>query len=178
MATRRVELGTIGETVRANISRLRRDRGLTLRDLADRMAETDRPLAHNSISEIERGARRVDVDDLVALALALEVSPLAILFPVEDAALSPNGPTYPRQRIWSWGQGLEPIRNIHRDPIELLRFTKDSNPIQYEAAQSRQEAGEVSSHPVAVPRVAAKEQRAQRSKAITAVTEADDNGDD
>lgn len=178
MATRRVELGTTGETVRANISRLRRDRGLTLRDLADRMAETGRPLAHNSISEIERGARRVDVDDLVALALALEVSPLAILLPVEDAALSPNGPTYPRQRIWSWGQGLEPIQNIHRDPLELLRFTKDSNPIQYETAHARQEAGEVSSHPVAVPRVAAKEQRAQRNKAIAAVTETGDNGDD
>ena len=36
---------------------------------------SNRPLAHTTVSEIERGARRVDVDDLVAIAAALEVLP-------------------------------------------------------------------------------------------------------
>lgn len=81
MATRRVELGESGQTVRDNIARVRREQRLTLRDVADRLAETNRPLAHNTISEIERGARRVDVDDLVAIAIALDVSPNTLLTP-------------------------------------------------------------------------------------------------
>lgn len=37
------------------------------------------PMAPNTISEIENGARRVDVDDLVAFADALEVLPVDLL---------------------------------------------------------------------------------------------------
>lgn len=84
MATRRVEIGLTGETVRANIKRLRREREMTLRDLADHMSRVVRPMAHNTISEIERGARRVDVDDLMALAEGLNVSPIALLMPKTD----------------------------------------------------------------------------------------------
>lgn len=81
MATRRVTLGHTGETVRGNIARLRDEQRLTLRQVAERLADTDRPLAHNTLSEIERGARRCDVDDLVAIAAALDVGPLALLMP-------------------------------------------------------------------------------------------------
>lgn len=42
-------------------------------------ASPRRPLAHTTVSEIERGARRVDVDDLVAIAAALEVLPVDLL---------------------------------------------------------------------------------------------------
>jgi transcriptional regulator with XRE-family HTH domain len=73
MATRRVEIGPTGETVRANVKMVREDQKLTLRDLSEKMSETGHPMAHNTISEIERGARRVDVDDLTALAKALKV---------------------------------------------------------------------------------------------------------
>jgi transcriptional regulator with XRE-family HTH domain len=76
MATRRVEIGPAGEVVRAQVAALRKDHlGLTLRDLSERMTAVGWPMAHNTISEIERGARRVDVDDLCALAGALGVSP-------------------------------------------------------------------------------------------------------
>jgi transcriptional regulator with XRE-family HTH domain len=81
MATRRVELGPTGETVRQNIARVRSERRLTLRELAERLKETGRPLAHNTLSEIERGARRVDVDDLMAIAVALDASPNTLLLP-------------------------------------------------------------------------------------------------
>lgn len=93
MATRRVLLGPTGETVRANIARIRDEQRLTLRQLADRMSTGDRPLAHNTLSEIERGARRCDVDDLVAIAVALDVSPTALLRPAsrDDAMVSGTG---------------------------------------------------------------------------------------
>jgi transcriptional regulator with XRE-family HTH domain len=79
MATRRVGIGPIGEKVRANVAAVRKRRGLVLRDLSEKMTEIGHPMAHNTINEIERGARRVDVDDLVALAVALDVSPTELL---------------------------------------------------------------------------------------------------
>jgi transcriptional regulator with XRE-family HTH domain len=79
MATRRVGIGPIGEAVRVNVAAMRKTRGVTLRDLSEKMTETGHPMAHNTINEIERGARRVDVDDLVALAAALDVSPIDLL---------------------------------------------------------------------------------------------------
>lgn len=81
MPKRQVEIGPTGETVRTNVKRLRRRQELTLRDLSDRMERADRPMGHSTISEIERGARRVDADDLMALAVALEVSPATLLMP-------------------------------------------------------------------------------------------------
>ncbi|MCQ4120448.1 helix-turn-helix domain-containing protein [Rhodococcus tibetensis] len=81
MATRRVETGLTGNTVRENIARVRKEQRLTLRDLAERLSERGRPMAHNTLSEIERGARRVDVDDLVAIAVALDISPSTLLVP-------------------------------------------------------------------------------------------------
>jgi transcriptional regulator with XRE-family HTH domain len=84
MATRRVEIGPTGETVRATVRDIRTNRRrLTLRDLSEKMTTVGWPMAHNTISEIERGARRVDVDDLMALAAALETSPLELLGLVE-----------------------------------------------------------------------------------------------
>ncbi len=79
MATRRVVIGPTGHTVRANVSKFRKLRGLTLRELAERLEQGGRKMAHNTISEIERGARRVDVDDLTALAAALDVAPVDLL---------------------------------------------------------------------------------------------------
>jgi transcriptional regulator with XRE-family HTH domain len=119
MATRRVEIGPTGETVRANVARVRNQQRLTLRDVADRLERTDRPMAHNTVSEIERGARRVDVDDLMALAAALNVSPATLLMPdttegewetAVQATGLPEGVT--AQQLWTWltanaGIGLE-----------------------------------------------------------------------
>jgi transcriptional regulator with XRE-family HTH domain len=79
MAKRRVEIGPVGETVRGNVADLRKRRGLTLRDLSEKMTAAGRPMAYNTLSEIERGARRVDVDDLVALAVALGAPPIDLL---------------------------------------------------------------------------------------------------
>jgi transcriptional regulator with XRE-family HTH domain len=88
MATRRVELGPVGQTVRAKVAAARKRRGLTLRDLAEKVQAAGRPMAHNTISEIERGARRVDVDDLVTLAKALGVSTSHLLGEVEPGLVT------------------------------------------------------------------------------------------
>jgi len=57
-----------------------------LRSLSKKLGEVGRPLGHSAIDQIEKGTRRVDVDDLVALALALDASPIALLTPPTDSS--------------------------------------------------------------------------------------------
>lgn len=74
MPVRRVALGDTGETVRDNIREVRIKRNLTQNQLA-----LEAGLPTQSITEIENGARRVNVDDLVAICRALKVRPARLL---------------------------------------------------------------------------------------------------
>lgn len=74
MPVRRVTLGPTGELVRQNIRDCRLKRELTQAELAEQAG-----LPSQSITEIENGARRVNVDDLVAISLALRVSNARLL---------------------------------------------------------------------------------------------------
>jgi molecular chaperone DnaK len=73
-----------GQRVARRIRELRLERALTLADLATRLARFDRSYTLSTLSRIEQGKRRVDADDLVAIALALDVPPNAILFPADE----------------------------------------------------------------------------------------------
>lgn len=71
------KLGSVGQRVAKEVARLR---GRTpVRELSARLAKLGRPILPSGITKIEQGSRRVDVDDLVALALALEVTPTRLL---------------------------------------------------------------------------------------------------
>jgi transcriptional regulator with XRE-family HTH domain len=72
--SRRVALGETGELVRTNIRYCRQKREMTQAELAI-AAE----LPTQAITEIENGARRVNVDDLVSIARALRVSNARLL---------------------------------------------------------------------------------------------------
>lgn len=58
---------------------LRTERGLAQRELAARVTAIGRPMTNTMLSRIERAQRRCDIDDLVVLAQALRISPLALL---------------------------------------------------------------------------------------------------
>ena len=75
MGTNAVQRGATAETVSANVKRLRLEQNLGLRGLAKKLGEVGRPLTHSAVDQIEKGTRRVDVDDLMALAAALDVFP-------------------------------------------------------------------------------------------------------
>lgn len=83
-------MGRIGKKVIDNLNRIRKDRGLTLVQLSERTEETGRKLSMSALSLIATGKRRVDVDDLWALAVALQTTPYDLMG-VESAAkpLSP-----------------------------------------------------------------------------------------
>jgi transcriptional regulator with XRE-family HTH domain len=71
----------------------------------------------NAVSEIENGQRRIDVDDLIALATALDVSPVALLMPRDELAEDDRGVVYVRdpeepldaEMVWSWLTAQAPL---------------------------------------------------------------------
>jgi hypothetical protein len=77
--------GPAAQRVSKNIRALRWERGLDLADLSKRLGNLGQPIAVSGLSKLELGQRRVDVDDLVALALALDVTPNRLLL-TEDAS--------------------------------------------------------------------------------------------
>ncbi|MEU5390204.1 helix-turn-helix domain-containing protein [Streptomyces tibetensis] len=79
MAARSLEIGPSGMRAARTIEILRTERGLAQRELAARVTAIGRPMTNTMLSRIERAQRRCDIDDLVALAQALRISPLALL---------------------------------------------------------------------------------------------------
>ena len=120
MATRKVELGPTGETVRHNIRRIRDAHGMTLKGLSVELARRQRPLSHTVLSQMETGGRRVDVDDLVAIAAALDTNPNALLFPATrdpGAELLTAAGRFAADDVWAWADGeqsLELTRAVDR----------------------------------------------------------------
>ncbi|XUL89031.1 helix-turn-helix domain-containing protein [Streptomyces galilaeus] len=79
MAARSLEIGPAGVRTARTIEILRTELGLAQRQLADRVTALGRPMSNTMLSRIERAQRRCDIDDLVAIAEALLVSPLVLL---------------------------------------------------------------------------------------------------
>lgn len=71
--SRRNPPGQTGERVRVNIAHFREARGMTMLGLSERLKQLGRPIPPLGISRLENGDRRVDVDDLMALAEALDL---------------------------------------------------------------------------------------------------------
>ena len=80
------ELGLVGERVAENLKRLRSIQRVTTEQLAERVSGLGRPMYATTITKVEKLWRRVDVDDLVALATALGVTPAQLLEPPTDCA--------------------------------------------------------------------------------------------
>lgn len=111
MANERVrgnDIGATGETVAANLARVRKSQQISLQDLEQRLIALGRRISFSGLSKIERGERRVDVDDLMALAIALDVSPLGLLLPVDQepaALVETSGARGSLALFWKWVLG-------------------------------------------------------------------------
>ncbi|MFE2712290.1 helix-turn-helix domain-containing protein [Streptomyces mirabilis] len=77
-------VGPIGDTVRHNIRRLREQQHLHQRDVSAKLRAAGRPMLATVVSKTERGERRIDVDDLIAFAAVLGVTPAQLLEPPTD----------------------------------------------------------------------------------------------
>jgi transcriptional regulator with XRE-family HTH domain len=79
MAARSLEIGPAGIRAARTIEILRTERGLSQRQLAGRVTALGHPMSNTMLSRIERAQRRCDIDDLIAIAEALEVSAPVLL---------------------------------------------------------------------------------------------------
>jgi len=101
--------------------------------LAARLEELGRPIPTLGLRKIESYERRVDADDLVALAVALGVSPVSLLVPLDsDTKETPVAATgvseTTAERLWKWMRADEPI-NGASDGLALFEFITSATPI-------------------------------------------------
>lgn len=107
-------VGIIGGRVAGNLRSTRRE--VSTYELERRLKAIGWPIASSGITRIESGERRVSADDLVALAVALGVTPNQLMFP---AMASRPGTTYALPLvgtvvaqdtdIWAWATGDSPL---------------------------------------------------------------------
>jgi transcriptional regulator with XRE-family HTH domain len=108
MAGQKIELGPTGRTVADNVKRVRGHRALNYADLSRKLTELGRPISPLAVRRIEEGDRRVDVDDLLALAVALGVPPNSLLLPHEDPFPEPSATAVGDVEfgeLWKWADG-------------------------------------------------------------------------
>lgn len=115
MAGVKSELGATAKTVAAAVARHRDRMGWGYARLSRELTKAGRDIPSLGLSRIESGERRVDVDDLTALAVVFGVSPTTLLMPVAtdehpDSAveLTGTGPT-DGKALWSWLNGSYPL---------------------------------------------------------------------
>ncbi len=97
--------------VAEKVRKLRREREWSQAQLAEAVTRLGHPMHQTAIAKIEAKQRKVSVDDLLVLALALDVPPPLLFLPFEkddDLALTPTTAIFP-WRVWEWLHGEEPL---------------------------------------------------------------------
>ncbi|WP_100482262.1 helix-turn-helix domain-containing protein [Mycobacteroides abscessus] len=104
--------GDTNKTVASNVARLRGERRLSLRELADMLPKGAGWIGHSGIRAIEANERAVTVDNLTALANVFEVSPTTLLMPYAASAGDHVGltglPEAEAAGVLGWLQGVSP----------------------------------------------------------------------
>ncbi len=116
----RPSAGAASARVAANVRAWRVRRGMSTYDISRELRALGRPLAANGVLRIEQNDRRVDVDDLLALAVVLGVNVNMLLWPSSVILPSPDGDVEPFELVndrtvstpadvRSWVDGVEPL---------------------------------------------------------------------
>ncbi len=108
----------LGEVVAGNVRRWRAGRGLDQQALADRLGKLGWTVDRTTVVRIEKGTRKVTVDDLGLLAVALNVPLPLLILPAHEArpvALTSAGKTSALHpwMLWEWMLGNEPLPGRH-----------------------------------------------------------------
>lgn len=131
---------TIAETLGANLLKLRKLRGHTVRSLSEKLSEIGRPILPSGITKMEAGTRRCDIEDLVALAVALDVSPVTLLLPDIDSVTNieadvintskavqlTENVSVPWEIAWRWAHGTDQLPG--RRSVSSSKFFEENRP--------------------------------------------------
>lgn len=112
MKRRHSGTGPVGDQLADNVADLRRQRRMTTTQLAQAVSDLGVPMTASTVTKIETQGRRVFVDELVALAIALNVSPVTLMLPGRNPR-NPVGVTptksMPWRRAWRWMHASAPL---------------------------------------------------------------------
>ncbi|MFF4248644.1 helix-turn-helix domain-containing protein [Streptomyces sp. NPDC001822] len=106
--------GPVSKHLEENLPRLRKARGLSTTALAEKLKDVGQHIPPTGITRIEKGQRRVDADDLVALALVLNVSPIALLLPPtwgDEQVRLTSEISLNARTAWLWAEGRTPAND-------------------------------------------------------------------
>lgn len=141
MAGDKTRLGPVGQQVVRNVLALAAADDLSLRALSARLGKLGRPVLPSVLHRLAKGARRVDADDLVAFALALNVNPVALLLPRDvppdaEVELAPEVRTS-AWSAWAWADGRMPLPWVTAGTPQgsgerftrEMKFARDARPV-------------------------------------------------
>jgi Cro/C1-type HTH DNA-binding domain len=116
MAGIKKDPGPTGVRLAESLRHIRKGvRDITTAELSRRLTALGQPIPDTSITKAEQGTRRVDVDDLVALAVALGVTPNTLLLPqvgylgASEAHHLTPAVSGSAEHLWQWAQGETPL---------------------------------------------------------------------
>lgn len=138
--------GAINENVGKNLLRMRNSRKTpegkraTTAYVAERVRDMGVPMSASTITKIEKGLRRVTVDELVALAAVLDVSPVTLLLHdvdsvtnIEADVVNTSKPvqltekvSVPWETAWRWAHGTDQLPG-HRS-VSQSKFFEENRP--------------------------------------------------
>lgn len=117
--------GATSATAASQTRKFRQDRKLDLAGLSERLKAVNWPISVAALSRLENGERRIDVDDLMAISVALDISPLELLLPSPKAE-KPFGTALPIElelaEVWAWAK--ESVSSIHSGPGFIRHWEK------------------------------------------------------
>lgn len=101
----------VGEVFAQRLREARDARRWTQQDLSDALAKLGAPMDRTTIAKLEKGQRQGRVEELVALAAALDVSPLYLFLPLRLDATVKLAPKLTLEAIEAlrWAQGEGPL---------------------------------------------------------------------
>ncbi|QQM42827.1 helix-turn-helix domain-containing protein [Streptomyces liliifuscus] len=113
MSTPPEDIKGVMEVVRARVKELRGRKGWSGADLGKELSALGVPWNRSVVANFESGRRpAVSVQELLALALVLDVSPNSLLVPLysEPYQVTPEG-TEPQNSgdVWMWMRGQQPL---------------------------------------------------------------------
>ncbi|WP_431840296.1 helix-turn-helix domain-containing protein [Gordonia hongkongensis] len=181
MAGKKVETGPTGAAAAENIARLREAQRITYAELSRILGDAGRPIPPLGLRRIESGERRIDVDDLVAIASALGSSPITLLAPdteTADALVEVTGVAenpVASETLWKWLRAESPISGEYEDLSQWMDWVKASAP-----SWRVRQATEGALHMLEIRRAELQAEAGDRTAldALLAASEADNRGDD
>lgn len=121
------------------LRRLRERRGWSQEQLASRLADRGLVWQRTTVAKVEAGSRQVTVDELVAVAFVIGVSPAALVVPpemLETLAVTPSN-ELDAGMVWHWIAGQQVLGGYPADAegsgtianwAAMLRFYDESAP--------------------------------------------------